>query len=119
MRKEELIKQVAESTGIAICEVRTVIEAALKAFNAAMYFSDIKDGLYDKAKGFFEYELDKDCLLYTSIRKKLMKWTKRIVIGWFFGAVLRLTVRIAASLLRTRVTLGRPRLRPDVYKRQL
>lgn len=30
MRKEELIKQVAESTGIAICEVRTVIEAALK-----------------------------------------------------------------------------------------
>ena len=27
MRKEELIKQVAESTGIAICEVRTVIEA--------------------------------------------------------------------------------------------
>lgn len=26
--------------------------AALKAFNAAMYFSDIKDGLYDKAKGF-------------------------------------------------------------------
>ena len=26
MRKEELIKQVAESTGIAICEVRTVIE---------------------------------------------------------------------------------------------
>lgn len=28
--KEELIKQVAESTGIAICEVRTVIEAALK-----------------------------------------------------------------------------------------
>lgn len=34
--------------------------AALKAFNAAMYFSDIKDGLYDKAKGFFEYELDKE-----------------------------------------------------------
>ena len=30
MRKEELIKQVAESTGIAICEIRTVIEAALK-----------------------------------------------------------------------------------------
>lgn len=34
------------------------------------------------------------------IRKKLMKWTKRIVIGWFFGAVMRLTVRIAASLMR-------------------
>lgn len=34
--------------------------AALKAFNAAMYFSDIKDGLYDKAKDFFEYELDKE-----------------------------------------------------------
>lgn len=35
-------------------------EAALKAFNTAMYFSDIKNELYDKAKGFFEYELDKE-----------------------------------------------------------
>ena len=30
MIKEELIKQVAKSTGIGICEVRAVIEAALK-----------------------------------------------------------------------------------------
>lgn len=45
------------------------------------------------------------------IRKKLMKWTKRIVIGWFFGAVVRIPVRIAASLLRPRLTLGRTRLR--------
>lgn len=36
------------------------------------------------------------------IRKKLMKWTKRIVIGWFFGAVMRIPVRRAASLVRTR-----------------
>ena len=41
----------------------------------------------------------------------LMKWTKRIVIGWFFGAVLRITVRLAASLVRTRVTIGRARMR--------
>ena len=34
--------------------------ASLNAFDAAMYFSDIKDGLYGKAKGFFEYELDKE-----------------------------------------------------------
>ena len=45
------------------------------------------------------------------IRKKLMKWTKRIVIGWFFGAVMRITVRIAASLMRTRLTVGRTRVR--------
>lgn len=45
------------------------------------------------------------------IKKKLMKWTKRIVIGWFFGAVMRVTVRIAASLMRTRMTIGRSRLR--------
>lgn len=31
--------------------------------------------------------------------------------SWFFGAVLRITVRIAASLLRTRITLGRTRMR--------
>lgn len=31
--------------------------------------------------------------------------------SWFFGAVLRITVRIAASLMRTRLTFGRPRLR--------
>ena len=42
---------------------------------------------------------------------KLMKWTKRIVIGWFFGAVMRVAVRIAASLVRTRLAIGRPRLR--------
>ncbi|MBS5110705.1 MAG: hypothetical protein KHZ65_19340 [Phocaeicola vulgatus] len=40
-------------------------EAALKAFTSAMYFIDIKDELYDKAKGFFEYELDKE---YTKIK---------------------------------------------------
>lgn len=45
------------------------------------------------------------------IRKKLMKWTKRIVISWFFGAVMRVPVRFAASLLRTRLTIGRTRLR--------
>ncbi len=45
------------------------------------------------------------------IRKKLMKWTKRIVIGWFFGAVLRMPVRVAASLVRTRIPIGRTRLR--------
>ena len=39
-------------------------EAALKAFNTAMYFSDIKNELYDKAKGFFEYE-EKN-IVYTS-----------------------------------------------------
>jgi len=31
--------------------------------------------------------------------------------SWFFGAVLRISVRIAASLLRTRLPLGRTRLR--------
>ena len=31
--------------------------------------------------------------------------------SWFFGAVMRLTVRLAASLLRTRLPLGRPRVR--------
>lgn len=31
--------------------------------------------------------------------------------SWFFGAVLRMTVRIAASLLRPRLPLGRTRLR--------
>ncbi|MBP6475757.1 MAG: hypothetical protein KA272_10710, partial [Phocaeicola sp.] len=31
--------------------------------------------------------------------------------SWFFGAVVRITVRVAASLLRPRITLGRPRLR--------
>ncbi|WP_373726928.1 hypothetical protein [Bacteroides heparinolyticus] len=31
--------------------------------------------------------------------------------SWLFGAVLRLTVRIAASLLRARVTIGRTRMR--------
>mgnify|MGYP001509945211 CR=1 FL=1 len=31
--------------------------------------------------------------------------------SWFFGAVLRIAVRIAASLVRTRVTLGRTRMR--------
>lgn len=46
-----------------------------------------------------------------AFRKKLMKWTKRIVISWFFGAVMRMTVRVAASLMRTRVTLGRTRVR--------
>ena len=45
------------------------------------------------------------------IRKKLMKWTKRIVISWFFGAVVRLTVRIAASLVSARMSLGRTRMR--------
>jgi DNA-binding protein HU-beta len=30
MRKEELIKRVADSTGIAACEVREVIESAIK-----------------------------------------------------------------------------------------
>ena len=45
------------------------------------------------------------------IKKKLMKWTKRIVIGWFFGAGMRVTVRIAASLMRTRGTFGRTRMR--------
>lgn len=31
--------------------------------------------------------------------------------SWFFGAVMRITVRLAASLLRTRLTVGRTRLR--------
>ena len=35
-------------------------EAALKAFSSAMYFSKIENELYDKAKGFFEYELDRE-----------------------------------------------------------
>ncbi|MCS2990740.1 hypothetical protein NXY02_14910 [Bacteroides fragilis] len=48
---------------------------------------------------------------YLYNQKKLMKWTKRIVIGWFSGAVLRITVRFAASLLRTRLPLGRTRVR--------
>ena len=34
-------------------------------YTSAMYFIDIKDELYDKAKGFFEYELDKE---YTKIK---------------------------------------------------
>lgn len=46
MRKEELIKQVAESTGIAICEVRTVIEAALKETVNAV--ANGKDSLYQR-----------------------------------------------------------------------
>ena len=41
MRKEELIKQVAESTGIAICEVRTVIEAALKETMEELFISEV------------------------------------------------------------------------------
>ena len=41
-------------------EENAVKRAGLKAFNTAMYFSDIKNELYDKAKGFFEYELDKE-----------------------------------------------------------
>ena len=46
MRKEELIKQVAESTGIAICEIRTVIEAALKetvdaVANGKLFISEV------------------------------------------------------------------------------
>lgn len=45
------------------------------------------------------------------IKKKLMKWTKRIVIGWFFGAVVRMTVRVAAALMRARITIGRTRMR--------
>nr|DAR66168.1 MAG TPA: hypothetical protein [Caudoviricetes sp.] len=31
--------------------------------------------------------------------------------SWFFGAVMRITVRIAASLMRTRITIGRTRMR--------
>lgn len=31
--------------------------------------------------------------------------------SWFFGAVLRMTVRVAASLVRPRLTLGRTRMR--------
>ena len=31
--------------------------------------------------------------------------------SWFFGAVLRVTVRIAASLVRARLTIGRTRMR--------
>ena len=31
--------------------------------------------------------------------------------SWFFGAVMRMTVRLAASLVRTRISLGRTRLR--------
>lgn len=31
--------------------------------------------------------------------------------SWFFGAVMRIAVRIAASLLRPRLTIGRPRMR--------
>lgn len=54
--------------------------AALKAFNAAMYFSDIKDGLYDKAKGFFEYELDKE---HAKIRGKHLILYKAFAIMFF------------------------------------
>ena len=31
--------------------------------------------------------------------------------SWFFGAVLRMPVRVAASLLRSRIAIGRPRVR--------
>ena len=31
--------------------------------------------------------------------------------SWFFGAVMRLTVRIAASLVRARLSVGRTRVR--------
>ena len=48
---------------------------------------------------------------YLYNQKEIMKWTKRIVISWFFGAVMRVPVRRAASLVRARVTVGRPRVR--------
>lgn len=31
--------------------------------------------------------------------------------SWFFGAVMRIPVRVAASLVRTRISLGRARVR--------
>lgn len=57
------------------------------------------------------FDISRKRLVETALLIGLIIHGQTLLGSWFFGAVVRITVRIAASLMRTRITIGRPRMR--------